>query len=96
VSRAQANAWDDPIVWWKDHAENFPRMARLAKKYLAVPASSVPSERLFSSAGNFAQKRRGRLFPDTLEREVLLHHYLNERKRLDYFVPATVPLIVLS
>ena len=93
LSAEPINAWHDPL-WWKDHAPSFPSIARLAKKYLAVPASSVPSERLFSSAGNFAQKRRGRLNPDTLEREVLLHQYLNEKKRLDFFA-SSIPRLIL-
>ena len=79
-------SWEDGTLWWRDNCCSFPGIARLARKYLAVPASSVPSERMFSSAGNFATKQRARLDPDALERDVLLHHYLNEKKRLDSFV----------
>lgn len=34
---------------------------RLPKKFLAVPASSVPSERIFSIAGEILNKKRSRL-----------------------------------
>ncbi|CAM4671491.1 unnamed protein product [Leuciscus chuanchicus] len=42
----------DPLMWWKTHEVNFPRISRLAKKYLCIPATSAASERLFSTGGN--------------------------------------------
>jgi hypothetical protein len=27
-------------MWWKQHQQEFPRLARMARQYLAVPASS--------------------------------------------------------
>lgn len=37
----------DPINWWKANASQFPTLQRPARKYLCVPATSVPSEKLF-------------------------------------------------
>lgn len=34
----------NPLEWWKTQEINFPRLEKLAKKYLCVPASSSPSE----------------------------------------------------
>lgn len=43
---------DDPLKWWRLHQINFPRMSRVAQNYLCIPATSSPSERVFSTGGN--------------------------------------------
>ena len=40
----------DPLSWWKREQHSFPILAQLARKYLYVCGTSVPSERLFSQA----------------------------------------------
>lgn len=52
---------DDPLAWWKEHATLFPKLQSLAKRFLCIPASSVPSERLFSKAGELISHRRSSL-----------------------------------
>jgi hypothetical protein len=61
------------LDWWKENEVNFPHVAQLARKYLAIPASSCPCERLFSDAGQVVTKRRNRLAPETVEKIVFLH-----------------------
>ena len=41
----------DPLSFWKDHEDTYPKLVILAMRYLAVPASSALVERLFSIAG---------------------------------------------
>uniref|UniRef100_G3NAN5 HAT C-terminal dimerisation domain-containing protein n=1 Tax=Gasterosteus aculeatus TaxID=69293 RepID=G3NAN5_GASAC len=48
------------LSWWKW----FPALASLAKSFLCIPATSTPSERLFSAAGNIASKKRASLSPE--------------------------------
>jgi hypothetical protein len=56
-----ADAFVNPMSWWKQNEMNFPALSQLARKYLSIPAASVASERMFSTAGNFVTKKRNRL-----------------------------------
>jgi hypothetical protein len=56
-----------PFKWWASQESRFPILSKLAKKYLAIPASSASSERLFSDAGNVMTVRRTNLLPSTFE-----------------------------
>ena len=47
----------DPLQWWKVHAQEYPHLARLTRRYLCICATSSPSERLFSTAGNVVSKK---------------------------------------
>ena len=38
----------DPFHWWRDHKKQFPILSELAQRFLIIPATSVPSEWLFS------------------------------------------------
>jgi hypothetical protein len=60
------------LVWWKTHQYSFPVFSPLARIYLAIPATSAPSERIFSSASYIASKRRSSMHPETLELLVFL------------------------
>ena len=42
----------DPLQWWSMHATGYPRLAKLARKYLCNCGKSSSSECLFSVAGN--------------------------------------------
>jgi hypothetical protein len=58
---------DCPLTWWKTNKTRFPILSKLARKYLAIPATSTPSERLFSEAGNVMTIKRTQLAPNMLE-----------------------------
>jgi hypothetical protein len=74
----------NPLSWWNDNHRLFPRLAKLAKKYLCIPATSAPSERAFSSASNIDTRHRNRMDPDLLEQCVLIHHYFCEKRRHEF------------
>jgi len=40
-----------PIEWWRTYASKYPHLALMARDFLAIPATSVPSEQVFSIAG---------------------------------------------
>lgn len=58
----------DPLHAWEDMKSVFPRLYNLAKKYLIIPATSVPSERLFSRAGAIITESRNRLTGSRLDK----------------------------
>ena len=78
----------DIMKWWYDRETKFPIISALAKRYLAVPAATAPSERLFSKAGLLLEKRRARLRPDRARWLMFLHHNLHH---MGAFPAATQP-----
>lgn len=62
-----------PFEWWKNHADKFPRFVPLARKYLAIPATSTSSERVFSTAGNIVSTKRCNLHPENVDKLVFLY-----------------------
>lgn len=60
------------LEWWKKNQCVFPRLSILARKYLGIPASSVPSERVFSLAGNIVNKKRSRMKPALVDSLIFL------------------------
>jgi hypothetical protein len=63
----------DPIAYWQRMGATFPVLAPIALRYSVIPATSVPSERLFSEAGATATERRSRLPPKHLNALMFLH-----------------------
>ena len=56
----------DPLMWWKQHQEEFPRLTHMARQYLSVPGSSASPERLFNSVGLVKSDLWGSLLDSTL------------------------------
>ena len=57
-----ATGWKtDPLETWKQWSKGMPLLGEVARKWLAVPASSASSERVFSSAGLTISKKRTKL-----------------------------------
>eukprot|EP00731_Ephydatia_muelleri_P003133 Em0001g3133a len=54
----------DPLAKWKLLDSRFPRISKLARNYFAIPASSAPSERVFSRAKLIQQRQRWNLLSD--------------------------------
>lgn len=61
-----------PLDWWRSNAERFPHLQHLARKFLCIPATSVPSERVFSAAGTIVSKLRSALSPENVDALIFL------------------------
>lgn len=51
----------DPLSFWRALKPTYPNLSEIVLEFLAVVATSVPSERLFSKAGQIITKTRNRL-----------------------------------
>ena len=66
------------LLWWKTNEHRFSRLAKVARSWLCIPATSTPSERLFSKAGSVVSKKRNSLKPKNVD--VIL--FLNSNHQL--------------
>jgi len=69
----QINHNDDPCLRWKSRELTYPSLSVLAKNILCIPASSAPSERVFSTAGSILTPKRNRMTPFHLSALVFLN-----------------------
>lgn len=58
----------DPLDFWKEHSTIYPTISKLASRYLSIPASSGPVERLFSIGSKFFRPERCRLSDPIFEK----------------------------
>ncbi|XP_075910742.1 uncharacterized protein LOC116956688 isoform X2 [Petromyzon marinus] len=67
---------EDPLDWWAGHEFKFPQLALAAKHYLGVPGTCVPSEWVFTAAGDIVTARRAQIAVDEVDRLVFLGNNL--------------------
>ena len=66
---------DNLPKWWQQNGNVFPGLQALALKYLSIVTMSVPSERLFSKAGELLSAKRNRLKPKNVNMFLFLIKY---------------------
>ena len=59
--------------WWRTYKDEYPQMAAAARDYLAIPATEVSVERVFSEARGAIQDNRHSLKGDTIRILMLSH-----------------------
>ncbi|KAK3255986.1 hypothetical protein CYMTET_34858 [Cymbomonas tetramitiformis] len=57
--------------WWKTHKFRFPSLAKMAREFLAVPASTAGVERIFSAAGQMHSDLRKSTKEETLQHSLM-------------------------
>jgi len=72
---------DNPLLWWKIKKSKYPILAQIAKKMLAIQATSTPSERLWSKAGELCSAKRSRLGAKLLDKILFCNHNMKVLKK---------------
>lgn len=72
-SPAEADTSKCPLSFWSSSTGTYPELSKIAKRYLASTTTSVPSERVFSQAGNIINPSRNRMKGETLSKLLFLH-----------------------
>jgi hypothetical protein len=79
------DAFNNPLKWWKENCAKYPYVAKIARKYLAIPATSAPSEQVWSRLAKFLSLWRAHLSDDLVgrmmfgkENLVFLHKHYRE------------------
>lgn len=76
IYTAEAPAHDESasyvIGYWKQKCRILPLLGAIAHRWLSIPATSVPSERVFSISGHIVNKKRSCLKPSKVQQLVFL------------------------
>ena len=65
--RAAGSQNIDVLNWWKNKSKLYPNLSKMARDYLAIPATSTSSERLFSSGKHLISDTRNSLSSRTIQ-----------------------------
>jgi len=74
------NRKQSPLDFWKKYKNTFPELYKLQMKYFRVPATSVPSECVFSKPGQITNDRSNKLHPKILD----LNLFLNSNTNIEF------------
>jgi hypothetical protein len=76
-------SYNNPLIWWCLKQHQYPILSKIALRVLAIPATSAPSERVFSVAGITIAKERSRLDSANAGELVFLHDVLPAIEKYD-------------
>lgn len=79
----------NPLFWWSVHQRKYKYLSILASRLLCIPATSAPSERVFSAAGLTITKDRARLASDTANELIFLHEVLPSIEKIEACTTST-------
>jgi hypothetical protein len=72
----------DPIAWWQAKGTVYPNVRRVFACMMSIQASSVESERVFSTSGRVFSDLRNRLDPSALNKTIFINRN-NDQLRCD-------------
>ncbi len=71
------------LEWWSKNQKLFPNLSKVVLQTFCCPATSVPSERLFSASGYTVWDRRNSLSPRKLEKIMIINQFDRHQKKLN-------------
>ena len=81
----------NPLEWWSENEHIFPVVARLARRFLCIPATTIPAERVFSTMGNVLTIKRRRLLPRRAEMLCFLRENVSILEQFSTLALSIVP-----
>ncbi|KAE8751356.1 hypothetical protein FOCC_FOCC001927 [Frankliniella occidentalis] len=72
LERAPSPRTANPLEVWEGIRHEYPNLYKIARVFLSLVATSVPSERMFSDAGNIVTDKTNRLTPAHLQHRLFL------------------------
>ena len=79
----RASADTDILLWWKNHIHLYLRLSKMARDILCLMASSVPVERLFSSASSIVSSDRCSLKYQSIRILLCIHSWMRSSLKLE-------------
>ena len=73
MTAMRGNVEIDPLVFWAKYQHQYPILAAVVRRVLAIPATSSSSERLFSAGGRVCTFDRSSLKPATVDILTTMH-----------------------
>jgi len=64
---------DNNLTWWESQQQTYHTLSKLARVVLAIPATSAPSERIFSVVGLTVNASRSSLAPSSMDKVIFVH-----------------------
>ncbi|KAJ2911793.1 hypothetical protein MD484_g8620, partial [Candolleomyces efflorescens] len=84
---------EDPLAWWYENRGSYPRLWRMARDYLTIPATSVAVERVFSQGRLIISHIRNRLSGQSTRALMCLGAWTKQKlvKNSDLFEASKLP-----
>ena len=70
------DSFNNPLKWWTENCAKYPYVANIAHKYLVIPATSAPSEQVWSRLARILSLRRAHLSDDLVGRMMYMKENL--------------------
>ena len=77
ISKEKDDDIRNPLQWWRDHQNTYPKLAQMAFDLFAIPAMSSECERSFSKASYTISARKSNLGNDIVEAGEVLRSWVS-------------------